>query len=893
MGRRGWTMRVKTIKVTIMVILVLWISLMVQAQKNDQKVVQAVKADETIKIDGYLGERVWQNGGYNDFTQSEPMDGTSPSEETIVWVAFDQEGVYIAARLYDSHPDKIVGRLGRRDDILDSDWFIFSVDPYYDRRSGYQFAVNPRGSIIDWTIFNDEQTDATWDGVWHSAARVDDEGWTVEISIPYDQLRFKGGGGYAWGVNFCRFIKRKNEKIVFSWIPKEESGFVSNFAKLVGIEDIKPGRLVEIMPFSAGKADFSTQEEGNPFKTGKDLSANAGIDLKIGLRSNLTLDFTFNPDFGQVEVDPAVINLTALENYYEEKRPFFIEGARIFDFGKGGANSYWGVNWADPGFFYSRRIGRPPRDYILSSISGSINYPEWTNILAAARLTGKVGKDWNIGFLSALTEREYAEIDWEGKRSFEEIEPFSYYGVLRAQKEFKENRQGLGFIATSVLRRLRTDNLKNLLPDNAFGFAVDGWTFLDKDKTWVVTGWLGGTRLSGSKVAIFNLQNAFPHYFQRPDATHVELDENATSMSGWAGRATVNKQRGNLVFNAALGAVSPGFDSSDLGFLWSSDLINGHIMVGYRSFKPGKIFRTWNLNLFTQRNYDFGGNKIGEQRLIILGSAELLNYWGFFGQLSYNPRKWANDLTRGGPLTLMPLVLWGNFDLYSDSRKPIVLTLKGFFLEAKSGSRSFSGTVGLRWKPRSNFSISIEPTYSFDYTAAQWVTNIEDPLMTDTYGIRCVFAQIDQTILDCPIRINWIFTPRLSLQGYIQPFIAVGDYDRFKELARPKSFDFNYFGENFSSIFLENGCYTVDPDGTGAAPPFSFANPDFNYKSLRGTIVFRWEYSPGSTLYAVWAQNRADFGNPGEFSFGRDLRNLVRAPGDNIFMIKLTYRFKL
>jgi hypothetical protein len=824
-------------------------------------VIEAVRADAPIRVDGLLDEKTWNRKGYSGFIQSDPVEGAPATEKTIFWVAYDNKAIYISARLYDSEPDKIIGLLGRRDEFVDSDWFIFSVDPYFDRRSGYQFAVNPSGSMVDWTIYNDEYMDSTWDGVWECKTRVDDKGWTVEMRIPFEQLRFKQKDRYVWGVNFRRYIKRKNERAGIVWIPKKDSGFVSHFARLEGMKSIKPGRHIELLPYSVGKAAFGTREEGNPFAAGKDYFAGGGLDLKVGLKSNLTLDLTVNPDFGQVEADPAVINLSAAESYYSEKRPFFIEGSNIFVFGGGGTNRDIGANWGNPRFFYSRRIGRPPQGGV--DTGGYVDYPDWSTILAAAKVTGKIGKGWNIGFISALTQREYARIDLDGQRSREEVEPFSSYTVLRAQREFNDGRQGLGFISTGVLRDPRNPGLKDTLNRSAFGFGVDGWTFLDKDRIWVVSGWFGATQVSGSKEATWDLQHSYPHYFQRPDAAHVGLDENATSMSGWAGRVILNKQKGNFVVNAALGAISPGFDSRDMGFQWDSDVINGHIMAAYRSFKPGKIFRNWSVHLFTQRNYDFGGHKIGEQRLIFIGSAQFLNYWSIYGQLSVNPERWSKILTRGGPLTRLPPTTWGEFAIESDDRKPVVLSLSGYFSSSPSGSREWSPSLEIEWKPGSNFNISFNPSYSTSHDVAQWVTAVDDESMTDTYGTRYIFAAIDQKIVSCSIRLNWIFTPRLSLQAYIQPFIAVGAYKGFKELARPGSFDFNRFGQGDSSIFYADvdELYTVDPDGPGAAPVFTFGTPDFNYKSLRGTVVLRWEYRPGSTLYAVWTQNRAVPGN--------------------------------
>lgn len=860
------------------------------SKPQEQKVVQAYRTDEAIKLDGVLDEKVWQKPGYSDFVQSDPIDGSEPTEKTVVWIAYDDNSLYVAAHLLDSEPEKIVSRLGRRDDFVESDWFRFAVDPYYDRLTGFRFGVNPAGSITDETLFNDSWCDYTWDGVWEWSARIDEQGWAVEIRIPYNQLRFPKKDEYIWGVNFRRSIKRKNEVDNFVWIPKEERGYVSHFAKLVGIKDINPGRHIELFPYAVGQAEYSPGEDGNPFDTGKKHFGSTGFDLKVGLRSNLTLDATINPDFGQVEVDPAVINLSAYETYYQEKRPFFIEGRNIFRFGYGGATSMSSFDWGNPDFFYSRRIGRTPQGDVAED--GYANIPDRTTILGAAKLSGKIANGWNIGFLNALTAREYAKINTDGERFQEEVEPFSYYGLLRAQKEFNNGNQGFGFITTSVVRDLGTENLKDTLNSNAFSFGFDGWTFLDKNKTWVISGWMGRTQVAGSPTAITDLQKSSLHYYQRPDAPHVELDETATSLGGWAGRININKEKGNFLFNAAFGAISPGFDTNDLGFQWSADVINSHIMLGYASYHPGKIFRNYWVAVATHRNYDFTGNKVGEG-YYFFAEPQFLNYWGFFLLVGYYPQTWDNDLTRGGPLVINPSFKFARLSIFSDNRKPLVLSINSNWFNFASGSYNWDAEVTLRWKPKSNISLSIGPSYRFRYSVAQWVDLFDDSLMTETYGTRYVFADIGQKTLTNVVRLNWTFTPTLSFQLYMQILMATGDYDRFKELARPRSYDFNQFGQGQSTISYSDDEYTVDPDGPGLAPAFIFENPDFNFKSLRGTAVLRWEYMPGSTLYFVWTQNRCDEANPGDFRLGRDLRDLFNAHGDNVFLVKISYRWNL
>jgi len=857
----------------------------------EPKVVQAVRTEEPIAIDAALSEKAWQTQPHNGFTQNDPKDGDPASEKTDIWVAYDDKALYVAAYCHDSDPKGIKALMGRRDSQIDSDWFYFSVDPYYDKRSGFLFGVNPAGSILDEALSNDVNEDTSWDGVWESKAAVNGEGWIVEMRIPFNQIRFAKKDEYVWGVNFTRVIKRKQERASFSWVPKSEPAFVSKFARLEGIKGVSPGVHVEVLPYTVGQAQFRPAEAGNPYETGRRYLGNLGFDMKMNIQGNLTLDATVNPDFGQVEVDPAVVNLSAYETYYEEKRPFFIEGASIFNnFGRGGVYLNANINWPQPTFFYSRRIGRAPQGYVTGE--GYVDFPDRSKILGAAKLTGKIG-GWNIGFVNALTAREYAEVDSLGYRTREEVEPLTYYGVLRAQKDIREGQQGFGIVATGVTRSLGSETLNGILNKNAFTLAADGWAFLDQKRNYVVGGWIGGTRVEGAPSDILRLQYSSMHYFQRPDATHVGLDPNATSLSGWGGRFAFAKQNGKFLFLANVGALSPGFDPNDAGFQYgSSDIVNISFLPALQWTQPGKVFQQFLLFAGAARNYDFGGNKTYEGWL---GSVQgvFRNFWDFNLMLAYNPWTISNALTRGGPLARRP---WGwEMDLQgeTDSRKKIVIQGALTTYRQPAAGSEMSAQVTLRWKPNGNFNLSFGPGYSTENTGHQWVTRVRDAAMAETYGARYVFGRLDQKVLSAVIRVNWTFTPKLTLQAYLQPFIAVGRYDRFKELARPKTYDFNVFGEGASTISCGDGLYAVDPDGPGDAATFYFGNPDFNMKSLRGTVVLRWEYMPGSLLYFVWTQNRADYANPGDFQFRRDFKDLLAAPGDNIFMLKVSYRWNI
>ena len=859
-------------------------------QSDSYKPLEARRADLPIKIDGILQEDVWQGPGFSGFRQSDPVDGAPATEKTEIWIAYDADSLFVAALMHDSDPGAIVSRLGRRDDAVESDWFTFAVDPYLDRRSGFEFSVNPAGAILDGTLFNDEGRDMTWDGVWEAAVQLGDQGWSVEMRIPYNQLHFPRKEEYRWGVNFFRTIKRKNEKCAYAWVPKEESGYVSRFASLQGIQNIQPGRLLEFLPYSMGQAHTSPAVAGDPFRTGTSVAGNIGFDLRSTLRSNLTLNLSVNPDFGQVEVDPAVINISDQETYYQEKRPFFVDGADIFRFGYGGANTVRSLGWSDPRFFYSRRIGRSPQGYVPGG--GYVDTPDWTTILGAAKVAGKLGEGWNLGILSAVTQREYARVEQSGQRFEHEVEPLSFYGVVRSLKEFNLGFSGLGVIATGVLRDQNAPTLQDLLPDRAVTVGLDGWTFLDRDRTWVITGWVGGTRVEGSPEAITRVQRSSLHYYQRPDVGYVTLDPNATSLSGWAGRLYLNKQKGNFVFNTALGAMSPGFHAMDMGYHARGDKINAHVEAGYQSFHPGRVFRNWRVTLATYHSYDFGGVRTDEY-YILNASARFLNYWSTSFYWSYDPIRYSHYFTRGGPRALYPWGIMRRFSMSSDVRRRLVVGLSGHYRTHPFGAYNYSLVVPLSLKPSDNLRISLSPAYSWRHSVGQYISQVPDPLKPETYGVRYVMSDIIQETASLEIRLDWTFTPRLSLQAYLQPFIGVGDYFKYKELRAARTFDFDFYGDGPSTISRDAGVYTVDPDGPGPSPSFSFRDPDFNLKSLRGTVVLRWEYRPGSTVYAVWTQNRADYAHPGEFDFDRDVSLLFQAPGDNIFLFKCNYRFTL
>lgn len=878
-------------KVCIGLLVAAFLPLVSLAQRPE---VHSLHITEPIVIDGLLTESAWSGPGFSDFRQKDPRQGEDPTERTEVWVAYDDGALYVAARLYDSAPDSIMRILSRRDAFVTADQFTVYLDPYHDGRSGYYFSVTAAGSISDGTMYNDDWTQSSWDGVWESAVTVDERGWTVELRIPFSQLRFHEQRDHVWGINFKRVIGRKNEFDYMVFTPRNESGFVSRFGTLGGIRDISPGGAVELLPYVNTRAEYLRSQSDDPFHSGSRYVPGVGADLKVGLTSNLTLNATVNPDFGQVEVDPAVVNLSDVETFFSEKRPFFIEGANIFEFGYGGSNNFWGFNWSSPTLFYSRRIGRSPQGSLPSFDYADL--PLGTHILGAGKLTGRVFDQWKIGTIHAVTRREVADIQSAGQRSTVEIEPLTYYGIARIQRDYDEGRQGLGILSTYTQRSFADQRLRDQINAGALVGGIDGWVFFDDDKTYVLTGWAAFSHVSGSQTRMTALQRNSTHYFQRPDASHVEVDSAATALTGYAGRLMLNKQKGPVVLNAAIGVIHPKFDVNDLGFQSRTDMINSHVVLGYKWADPTEYYRFLRIQASTFANFDFGGNKIWHGYWTNT-YVEYPNYYWTAAGFAYNPFTYDIRRTRGGPmmLTLPGREFW--METGTDSRKDVVASVFGFTY-MRTDEAEWQIEANVEWKPAPNVSLTAGPYFSRDRTKAQWVTSVADPLAAQTYGNRYVFATLNQTSVGASMRLNWTFSPQLSLQVYLQPLISVGDYHDYKELKAPRTFNFLKYGTEGSSlngIVRPDGTieYQADPDGAGPAPGFAFSNPDFNITSIRGNAVLRWEYRPGSTLYLVWTRSSFGYSSDGKFNFSRAVDRLIEAETDNIFMVKFTYWFSM
>ncbi len=847
--------------------------------------------EDAPRLDGRLDDAAWRGAMRAvGFRQTEPEDGTEPTELTEVFVVYSRGALYVGARLFDGDPSGIARRLGRRDSYTSSDMFWVNIDSYHDHRTTFRFSVNPAGVRSDEIATNDdEHGDDSWEPVWDVATRVDSLGWVVEMRIPFSQLRFSSAEEQVWGINFAREVFRKTEHVRWSWVPNTEEGYASHFGHLIGLHGIPAPRRLELLPYTVGSADYlEGGDPRNPFTQGGAYDASVGLDLKYGLTSGLTLDATINPDFGQVEADPAVVNLSVFEIQFPERRPFFVEGADILRFGAGSGGFVFGA----PQLFYSRRIGRPPTRPLFVE-DGFVDYPIYSNILGAAKLSGKTG-GWSIGVLEALTAREYAAVvHSDGQRTSEPVEPLTNFAVVSLRKDMRGGSSGIGMLGTSVIRDL-SNPVFSYLRRSAFTGGVD---FFHRfaDNRFALNGSLSASNIRGDPLAITAAQLSSARFYQRPDQDYVSVDTTATSMTGFASSMQLGKVAGNWTYGTDFYAYSPGLEVNDAGFQNTADRIFWGLRLNRRWLDPGKVFRRFSASTTFAQGWNFGGTN--QYRQLYAGFwGQFLNYWNFELGSNYSFTAQSDKSTRGGPLMESPRQ-WSVFSfIETDYRKPFSVEL--FTWYARNVYDGWGSETGLEFnfRPTGALTLRIMPFYSKSRSIAFYVTQRQDSLSAATYGGRYVFSQLIQEGLDVTVRADLAITPNLSLQLWAQPYTASGDYSGYKELSQPGTFNFFRYGVDGNSTLefdSESNTYNVDPDGPGPAEPFTFFNPDFSFRSIRSNLVLRWEYSPGSTIFFVWNHNRSATSTDPNFGGFQEFGSLFEDPMANSFLVKINYWISL
>ena len=814
--------------------------------------VTATRTDAPIILDGRDDDAVWRSAPVTGgFRESRPAENSEPKQRTEFRVAYDPENLYVFVRAFDTSPDSIVRLLSRRDDQTASDQVIVMIDSYRDRRTGYEFVVNPAGVKADYAIYNDGDEDGAWDAVWDVATQVDSLGWTAEYRIPFSQLRFAASDNVTFGFLVWRTLQRHTAQMTWPLYRPSQTGFVSQFGDLTGLTGLARPRRAEVTPY------VLTQNEPQIAAAGgidRHQKVSVGGDLKYAVASNLTLTATVNPDFGQVEADPAVLNLTAFETFFSERRPFFVSGSGLFDFR---VNCFIVVDCnTGEGLFYSRRIGRSPR---LSGVYGDESSPTSTKILGAAKLTGRLPGGFSVGVLDAVTSREAGVADAT-------IEPTTNYAVVRANQDYAGGNGSVGLIFTGVNRSL-DDFTSEMMHRNAYTGGLDARRRFGR---FEVSGSLMGSRVAGSAEAIAITQRDPVHYYQRPD-DDLEFDPTRTSLTGWSSEVRFAKVAGRrTVFETGYGRRSAGFEINDLGFLRRADQQTFTNWFALRFNEPNAVFQRLNWNFNWWQYWTLEGLPT-DRAFNTNVHTQFNNRWWFHlgGTIGFGQVFCDRNCTRGGPsLKVEPgFSPWGGVE--GDNRKALVPMFWVNYSRNDGGRSEFlSLEPSLRLKVSTRFSTSLSANYSRNDDDSQWFGNF-----TDDAGVEhFTFAQLNQRTLGLTWRLNYTFTPNTSLQLYANPFISKGTYSRVRELADPRADEYDARYQPYNDPEVAD-----DPGG-------------FNFKQFRSNAVFRWEYRPGSTLFLVWSQGREHSAEVrGTNSFWGDFDELFGQRADDVFLVKVSY----
>ncbi len=824
-------------------------------------------------IDGRLDDAAWATAPVaTDFTQNYPQTGVPATRRTEARVVFVGDAIYVGIRAFDS-PDSIVAPLMRRDGMLNSDWVDVLIDSFHDRRSAFHFAVNPVGVKVDMYHYDDIQSDMSWDAVWDVAVARDSLGWTAEFRIPLSQLRYTASETpQTWGINFYRNIGRRQEWSSWSPVVRGQNREVSQFGELTAIDFLTPARRREITPYVSSSVTRASGNRANPFFRTTDYSHSAGFDAKVGLQSGLTLDLTVHPDFGQVEADPSEVNLSGFETTQQERRPFFVENSGLF------ALSIY--ESPEETLFYPRRIGRAPQ-ISVDSDGRFIREPQQTTILGAAKLSGKTSSGLSIGILDAVTQAEYADIaDNSNLRSSQLVEPAANYSVARVQQELRAGRSAIGAMVTAT-NRFNLGAAASELHDAAYAGGLDfRHRFGGSSGTdYEIFGAFFGSAVHGTASGIAETERSSAHYFQRPDADHIDYDTTRTDMTGLGARLQFDRANGRVRYGNAFYTRTPGFEVNDLGIQKVADWSEDFVWVGTVQTQPNSVLNNWNVFANTWSWWTYGGERTFTQFNVDL-QGELRNFWG--ASMRLGRRLSAHTLRlRGGPLLNEEGAWVANGSLYSPQQN--ALRLNGSYSVLHSddpGTVSLSFSPTLAWQPSSRATITLAPMWARDKSDLFYVAQAG----TDATP-HYVLGALDRTTMSLTTRLDLAFTPTLTLQLYGQPFLSAGAYTRFKEVVAPRA---KSYADRFRPLTLQlkDNVYSSDQNGDGIAD-VEFDNPAFNVRDFTSNTVLRWEYRPGSTLFVVWSQGRHSDGDRA-FQLSRDATELFRTTPENVLLLKVT-----
>ena len=811
--------------------------------------------ESAIRVDGVDSEAAWRTASaFSGFREFAPEQDADPSFPTEFRVLYSPSDLYVFVRAFDDRPDSIMRALSRRDTRAPSDQIGILIDSYNDRRTGFSFYVNPDGVKRDFAIFDDGAEDASWNGVWDVATQVDSLGWAAEFRVPLAQLRYADADEHVFGFGVRREIERYTERLSWPLYRRTAAGFISQLGRLHGLSELGSPRRIEVAPYVLTKN--ITRLGSGPEASGRAQEATAGADLKFGWGPNVTVDATVNPDFGQVEADPAVLNLSAFETFFRERRPFFLEGTGLYSFS---LNCYIVVDCGtNEGLFYSRRIGRRPA---LGGVYGDATTSTSTPIAGALKLTGRRAGGLSFGVLDAVTGR----VEGTDGRT---VEPRTNYAVLRAQQDLRDGDAGFGWIATAVHRDL-DEWTAPFLHESAY---VTGAHFRTRfaERKYEVQGSFAASRVTGNGEAIERTQRSAAHYFQQP-GDRPAVDSERTALNGYSAQIKVGKYAGGVTrFESSYVHQSAGFEPNDLGFLRRADVRDWSTWAALSFQDPTRLYRWAQVNGNTWHHWNTSGTRL-EAALNFNAHAGLHNNWDVHagGTVSGLGETYCDRCTRGGPLLRQSVGVFPWFGVNADRRRtlaPGIWVNLGYWDEGASRSRSLSPYLNIRVSGSLRANVGVSIYHAQD--DSQWLGNFADAGEATHHA----FAHLDQRTLSLNARLSYTATPDLSFEFYGEPFASSGEYSQVREVVAPRA-----------GAYLDRFAAFEPPQGTPTS---------FSARQLRTNTVLRWEFRPGSTLFLVWAHGREEFllDRPRR-AWRDDFSGLFDLPTDDTFLVKVAYWF--
>ena len=834
---------------------------------TQNRIYTAQRIENPPVIDGKLDDACWEAGEWqSNYKQFIPDYNSEPTFKTELKVLYNNKSLFVAIRAYDDM-DKITKRLGRRDNYL-GDMVGIQLDSYHDRRTAFEFVVTAAGQKMDMWISNDDM-DLNWDAVWYVKVAYQEDSWTAEFDIPLSQMRYSLKNDQVWGLASWRYIDRLQEESHWKLLANDGTGGVYTFGELHGLQGLPKNRRLELSPYVSGSITTGEKIPGNPYAKGIAFGARGGLDAKIGLTNNFTLDATVNPDFGQVEADPSVMNLSAFETYFQEKRPFFIEGNNIFAFDFDGDD-----------LFYSRRIGHAPS---FRPHAEMMQMPEFTNIGGAAKISGRTAGGLSVGILEAVTLKANAHIYENGVDSAQTVEPLANYLVGRFQKDFDRGNTILGGIVTHTHRAIRDEHL-NFLGRDALSVGID-FTKYWADRKYFMEFKAIGSHIGGDQEAIRRLQSSSARYFQRP-GSGLPYDTTSTRLNGAGVYFRIGKgSKGHWRYNQEVVLRTPGLEFNDLGFMRLANTIKNSTRISYVEKDKQWIFKNYDITLSQDNAWNVQGTGLYSD-IELDADFELLNHWSIFTEAEYRFRIVDEQLLRGGPAMREPDMLQYQGGVFSNSSKKLFFGVYAAYSHRLTGnSRFFVISPQMSYRPFSNVRLSLDLGYERSLDELQYIGKFEE--LSNSPG--WLLGTVDNRNLSLTLRVDWAITPELTIQYYGSPFVSIGDYSELKEVTHPMD---ALYENRFRKIPFQRSRkdYLLDSNRDGVYN-LRIDNPSFNYHQFRSNLVLRWEYLPGSTLYFVWSQDRTGYDAAGPFSFGEGYRLMGDVFPGNVFMIKLNYWF--